>query len=180
MKKYIKDMTPDELKKVILENENLQNEVCELLMDSERFWIDEIINTLGLVNWSIDPYDYSYVNFDDAQPITENILKAIDEYGILDDDVDKKRLAKLETAESNFGCMEYDNKNYDNLEKFIAKEVEYFEEEIAKVFVGIYEHCNNKDAIYDYFMECVNENYDEHYIKDNDFSVAYVQTEKKI
>lgn len=48
MKTFIKDMTSEQLQKVITDNENLQNEVLEILQENEIFFIQDVLNDLNL------------------------------------------------------------------------------------------------------------------------------------
>ena len=172
-------MTRDEIKKLIAENEDVQNLMIEQILEGNAFYVGEILDNLGLLDWSIDPYSYSYVKAD-KNLFINGLNNTLKDYGFLYNE--KERLVKLTSAYENLIVMEYDNKNYDGLEDFIDKEISEFEDmvanELQEVLVGGTEE--ESDLSY-YFIERVFDGeFDNWYIKDNDFTTAYEMVEKTI
>ena len=178
MKKFIKEMTKDELKKLIAENEGVQNLMTEQILEGNAFYVGEILDNLGLLDWSIDPYGYSYVKAD-KNLFIGGLNKVLGDYGLLYDE--RERLEKLTTAYEKLATMDYDNKNYDRLEDFVDKEISEFEDMVASELQQISGSGTEKDDLSNEFIEPVYDGeFDNWYIKDNDFTTAYVMVEKII
>ena len=178
MKKFIKEMTKDELKKLIAENEGVQNLMTEQILEGNAFYVGEILDNLGLLDWSIDPYGYSYVKAD-KNLFIGGLNTALGDYGLLYDE--RERLEKLTTAYEKLATMDYDNKNYDRLEDFVDKEISEFEDMVASELQQILGSGIEKDDLSNEFIEPVFDGqFDNWYIKDNDFTTAYEMVEKTI
>lgn len=178
MKKFIKEMTKEELKKLIAENEGIQNLVIEQILEGNAFYVGEILDNLGLLDWSIDPYSYSYVKAD-KNIFIGGLSTALKDYGLLYKE--RERLEKLTTAYEKLSTMEYDNKNYDSLEDFIDKEITEFEDMVAKELQDISgSETDTENLSYEFIERASDGQFDNWYIKDNDFTTAYVMVEKII
>ena len=178
MKKFIKEMTKDELKKLIAENEGVQNLMIEQILEGNVSYVGEILDNLGLLDWSIDPYGYSYVKAD-KNLFIGGLNTALKDYGLLYDE--RERLEKLTTAYEKLVVMNYDNKNYDSLEDFIDKEITEFENIVSRELQNISGNGTDTENLpYEFIDRGFDEQFDNWYIKDNDFTTAYVMVEKII
>lgn len=178
MKKFIKEMTKDELKKLIAENEGVQNLMTEQILEGNAFYVGEILDNLGLLDWSIDPYGYSYVKAD-KNLFIGGLNTVLGDYGLLYDE--RERLEKLTTAYEKLATMDYDNKNYDRLEDFVDKEISEFEDMVARELQGISSNgADTENLPYEFIERVYDGQFDNWYIKDNDFTTAYEMVETKI
>lgn len=175
MKKFIKEMTKDELKKLIAENEGVQNLMIEQILESNAFYVGEILDNLGLLDWSIAPYDYSYVKAD-KNLFIGGLNTVLKDYGLLYEE--RERLEKLTTAYEKLATMEYDNKNYDRLEYFVDKEISEFEDMVAGELQNISGNGTDTENLpYEFIERAFDGQFDNWYIKDNDFTTAYGMVE---
>ena len=181
MKKFIKEMTEDELKEFIAKNNDVQNLLTEQIIEDNSFYIGETLDNLGLLDWNIVPYNYSYVKAD-KNLFINGLNNTLKDYGFLYSE--KKRLEKLTNAHEKLEVMEYDDKNivaYDKLEDFIDKEISAFEYMVASELQEALVSGTDEKNLQDYFMERVFDGqFDNWYIKDNDFLTAYETVERAI
>lgn len=176
MKTLIKNMTKEQLQKVITKNENLQNEVLDILQENESFYIQDVLNDLNLSNYSIDLYDYSFISYFNLDDFIEGIFKVEKDYNIFGMDKDNyiKRLDKL--------LSDYDEASEEDEEIAIFDRLEELAEEIKGYITSALVSCldfSESDIIYN-FVEFLHENFENYYIKNNDYTKLYIMTEKTI
>lgn len=172
----IKDMTNEQLKKVITDNENLQNEALNILQENESNYIQEILDTLNLSNYNIDLYDYSFISYSNLYDFVNGVLKAEKDYNIFGVDTQNyvKRLNELLTADENASEQDEEIAIYDRLEE-LADEIK---ENIVEFLKSCYDF--SESDIINNFLEFNYQNFENYYIKDNDFSKIYIMVENSI
>lgn len=176
MKTLIKNMSKEQLQKVITDNENLQSEVLEILQENESFYIQDILNDLNLSNYNIDLYGYSFISYFDLYDFVKGVLKVEKDYNILGMDKDNyiKRLNKL--------LSDYDEATEEDEEIAIFDRLDELADEIKEVIISFLVGCydfSNEDIINN-FVEFHHENFENYYIKNNDYTKIYIMTEKAI
>lgn len=176
MKTFIKNMTREQLKKVITDNENLQNEILEMMQENENFYIQEILDTLNLSNYNIDLYGYSFIKERDIFSFSESVIKAEKDYNIFGVDTQNyvKRLKELLEAYDKEVEADETNAIYDRLEELTDE----IKENIVEFLKGCYDF-QVSDIVND-FLEFNRENFENYYIKNNDFSKIYIMVENSI
>lgn len=176
MQTLIKNMAKEQLEKVITDNENLQSEVLEILQENESFFIQEILNNLNLSNYNIDLYGYSFISYFDLYDFGKGVLKVEKDYNIFGMDKDNyiKRLNEL--------LSDYDEVTEEDEEIAIYDRLDELADEIKEVIVSFLVGCydfSNEDIINN-FVEFHHENFENYYIKNNDYTKIYIMTEKAI
>lgn len=65
-KRYLNELTREELEMVLEKNKGLQNMIRELTRNSEEFFIEEQLSYLkdSIGDYAIDPYQYSYISIE--------------------------------------------------------------------------------------------------------------------
>ena len=72
MKKYIEEMTREELKDIFDNNNDLRHGVYRDAMESANFWISEYLHGIGrAANYSISDYGLNYMNVIDIPAFLE-------------------------------------------------------------------------------------------------------------
>ncbi|ARM67616.1 hypothetical protein LW81_046 [Lactococcus phage LW81] len=176
MKTFIKNMTREQLKKVITDNENLQNEVLELLQESTSFYVSDVLDALNLSDYSIDLYSYSYIKYENLYSFLDSVEYVQEYFGILDAESENtvKRLKELLTV--------YDNTDDESKEIETHKQIEALEGElkeyITNSLIGCYDFSG--DDIIREFIDMYHENFENYYIRNNDYTKIYIMTEKTI
>lgn len=176
MQTLIKNMTKEQLQKVITDNENLQNEVLELMQESESFFIQDVLNDLNLSNYNIDLYSYSFISYFNLDDFIKGIFKVEKNYNIFGMDKDNyiKRLNEL--------LSDYDEVTEEDEEIAILDRLEELTDEIKEVIVSFLVGCLDfsSEDIINSFIELYHEIYENYYIKNNDYTKIYIMTEKNI
>lgn len=176
MKTLIKNMASEQLQKVITDNENLQSEVLEILQENESFYIQDVLNDLNLSNYNIDLYGYSFISYFDLYDFVKGVLKVEKNYNIFGMDKDNyiKRLNEL--------LSDYDEATEEDEEIAILDRLDELADEIKEVIVSFLVGCydfSNEDIINN-FVEFHHENFENYYIKNDDYTKIYIMTEKVI
>ena len=176
MKTFIKDMTCEQLKKVITDNENLQNEVLELIQDGVSFYISDVLNALNLSDYSIDLYGYSYIRYENLYSFLDSVEYVQEYYGLLDTESENtvKRLRELLTV--------YENTDDESKEIETQKQIEALEGELKEYITNSLVSCYDfsGDDVIREFIDMYHETYENYYIKNDDYTKIYIMTEKTI
>lgn len=73
-KRYLDELSEDELKKVLEVNNELYDELVDYYIEGEEFWVEEMLDILTMdvvvLGYSISPYGNSYIDFDEEKALT--------------------------------------------------------------------------------------------------------------
>lgn len=176
MKTLIKNMTREQLKKVITDNENLQNEILEMMQESESFYVQDVLNALNLLDYSIDLYSYSFIRYSNLYDFLKGVLKIDDDYDFFynDDQNMIKRLKELLIINKNVRDEDEQDAIYNKLNILGCDIQDYIVYKLKKS----YEFSN--DDIINSFINMYHETYENYYIKNDDYSKIYTMIEKTI
>ena len=157
MKKEIRNLTNEELKKVFNANEKLQQEVMEDMEGSEMLWISEYLNCFkdSLSNWSIGFYNRNFITIKDGAEyeFLQNTLEAQKNFCFLEDKFTNiiASLMKKYDKLDELWYVEGKQKEYDNLQIEIDEEFENIQNEVLDQFNRM-TNLNIEDA-QNYFIE---------------------------
>lgn len=176
--KYINQLTDDEKRALIEKNSALQVMVYDDMNENESIFISEQLNYIapGLRDYSIGPYNRNYITVGNSVKFLDGLETLQKNYCTLPDDINNEIKRVLEARE-RFYSMNYNNKNYDDLDAWIDKKAQYFADCIAEYFTSCLDP--TRDDMINYFIEFyaderMNESY---YIKDG---ILYQTTTKII
>lgn len=140
----------DILINLIKNNDELKNEVEDYLIESEMFYIREILDELkGISNYSIGFYNYNFIEI--CRDLRDNInfidscIEISNNYGVFNIDEDKW-IKELYEKANNLYCMDYEDENYDNLENEVEKQINELRDLLVSKF-------NDMTNIYNYDIE---------------------------
>ena len=140
----------DILINLIKNNDELKNEVEDYLIESEMFYIREILDELkGISNYSIGFYNYNFIEI--CRDLRDNInfidscIEISNNYGVFNIDEDKW-IKELYEKTNNLYCMDYEDENYDNLENEVEKQINELRDLLVSKF-------NDMTNIYNYDIE---------------------------
>jgi len=87
MKKYITELSREELEKVFEENDDLQTDVEDDMYDTNFDYVTDMLEPMkkGLDNWSIGANNYNYLKVGDRDVFIAGVQKSQADYGTLDD-----------------------------------------------------------------------------------------------
>ena len=167
----------DILINLIKNNDELKNEVEDYLIETEMFYIREILDELkGISNYNIGFYNYNFIEIyrDLRNEINfiDSCIEISNNYGVFNIDEDKwiKELYKKAT---DLYYMDYENQNYNNLEN----EVELKIDELRDLLVSKFNDMTNIDNydiegyLIDIYVDKLIDNNIVYYYDDNSYEL---------
>lgn len=184
MKKYVKDMTKEELKEIFKNVESIRNQMWDWKFEENMDWQQENANILFGKEWHnyINYHDYYssfFLRIKDATQFFENITESNADYLNVEDS--KKYLELYKQARKYYNLMEKvcnfgTDKYYENEEKLLETC-----EKILAILENELHLLENieQEELEDYFVFQVEENgcFSECYIEDNDYTRLYEHIE---
>lgn len=184
MKKYVKDMTKEELKEIFKNVESIRTTMWDWKFEENMHWQEEYTDIFFGKEWHkyINYHDYYssfFLRIKDATKFFENIKESNYQYLSIENAEEYKKLYKqarkyynLMEKVCNFGSDKY----YDNEEKLLEtceKILAILENELH-----LLENIEESE-LEDYFVMQVEENdcFSECYIEDNDYTKLYEHIE---
>ncbi len=156
MKKYIEELTNEELISVYDVNAKLREDVFELMAESESFFVSDMLSAFerGAIDYSLDVSGYNnYLIVKNITKFLDGVRSAHKDYYFLSaDGVDAlKRAEELNERLNDMG-YELSATNYRRLEKRVDELVEVLHDEIYKEIRNIYDSCYEDEIIEDYYL----------------------------
>lgn len=140
----------DILINLIKNNDELKNEVEDYLIETEMFYIREILDELkGISNYGIGFYNYNFIEIyrDLRNEINfiDSCIEISNNYGVFNID-ENKWIKELYEKVNNLYYMDYENENYNNLENEVELEVDELRDLLVSKF-------NDMTNIHNYDIE---------------------------
>ena len=150
--KYIHELTENEKRELIENNETLQNMVYDDMIENEMYFISEQLNyiTPGLRDYSIGSYNYNYLTVGNSVKFLDGLEELQKNYCTLPDAM-QHEIDRVLEARERFYLMSYNNKNYDDLDAWIDKKAQYFADCITDYFSACLDP--TRDDMINYFIE---------------------------
>ena len=154
-RKYLNELTNDELLKVFENNEKLRYEVAEDFQDSQIHYVEEILHCFKkhLRNWSIGfgSLNFIHVKEDEHNSFLEGLKQANTDYGFTGDETDEK-IEKALKLIYEIDQVPYENETeYSRLETLYDELFEDIVDDVTKVLNDLTEY-PNKETLKDYFI----------------------------
>lgn len=115
MKVYLENLSKSELKTIIACNNDLRNMLEEKYIEDTMYYVEDILEVVGGKKWDIGFYQYNYWYSTRTRKSMEAIIEATEAYGLCSEEEIKKVEYCIELM-NRLDDMDYDNKQYDNLE----------------------------------------------------------------
>lgn len=153
-KKYLKNLTNDELKKVFHANQKLRDDVYDDMIETEMHYIGEQLDYLsdGLSDWSIGTYNRNYIKISDPSDFISALDAVEKDIPILTDKETPKLKYALELSDKYRFSEMYSDEYYE-----LEEELEEVARELADIVVGrfteILDSCSKEEHQIDYFLE---------------------------
>lgn len=175
MKKYFNELSSARQTELLLESEKLFGEVVEDMVETECYYIQDQIGFFdNTIDYEYGYYTKGYVHMRDKslsniRKFVSGLIDSINCFGTLDDIM--LQVAKDLYDKTDVLCaMEYDNKQYENLEAHINSEVEVLLEALGKHLTETFEYIEESENVVNYFHEFYKE-------ERMDMSDYYLETE---
>jgi hypothetical protein len=187
-KKYIEELTKEELKLVFKANYKLQTEVYEDMVDSELHWVGEQLDYIraSLLDWSIGANNYNYIKVKDNSGFIDGLIE-MDKGIPLFNDTDAKQIYEVEKLRYELFNKDCEDEDYDDVEEQYEAQVKELAEAVTRQFGRRLDDCSNSEYQLDYFIEFYADarlEKDLFYVDDEDDSyelfedVAYIKSYK--
>lgn len=183
-KRYVEELSKEELVKVFKANARLQEAVYEDMVDSEMFWISEQLNYIkdSLHNWSIGVYNRNYISVKDIDGFIDGLIEMDKEVPLFEDTKQIFEVERMKNELYNKNCYDED---YEEAEKELKDAIEDLAQEVVKQFEKRLAGCLDRNNQLEYFLDFY---YDARmesgsmYIKDNSYElyedVSYTKSYK--
>ena len=133
--KYINQLTDNEKRELIENNNALANMVYDDMLENEMHFISEQLDHIrdGLRDYSIGAYNYNYLTVGNSVKFLDGLEKLQECYCTLPDKLTTE-IKRVLDARERFYTMDYNNKNYDLLDAWIDKKAQQFADCITNYF----------------------------------------------
>ena len=172
MKKFLAELSQDELREVYERNSKLQDLTLDLMIEDELYWIGEYLNCFkgDFINYSIGCYQRNFIILRENKRFIDDFKEFIDYYG---------GSVKLENRYNEIieelNHMDEEQEDYDI-------KIEYMAEDLKDYFIEYLDSALNdisEDDKISYFIEIIvdNSSLENIYIIDESY-IAYEETTK--
>ena len=171
-KRYLESLSKSELETIIAYNNDLRNMLEEKYIEDTMYYVEDILEVVG-GDYSIGFYQYNYWHSARTRKSMEAIIEATESYGLCSE----KEVEKVEYCielMNRLDDMDYDNKQYDNLETKVENLLDEIDDMITINFNGLTDdsYIDNDLLLEELYctLDCEDETY---YILDNDLDTVY-------
>ena len=146
--KEVQELTNQE-REVLLESEVLRDEIMEYVRETESYHVEDMLAYIQpyLLDYSIDPYSYSYMKVNDIPGFIEGVNDMNNDYNVLHDmDILDTLELTIEASDIYTGVTIGTDLYYtiqDLLESYVNDIVEY----LIKEFVGILDYYDSFEKV---------------------------------
>ena len=184
-KRYVEELSKEELVKVFKANARLQKAVYADMVDSELFWIGEQLDYIkdSLQDWSIGVYNHNYISVKDIDGFIDGLIEMNKEVPLFED---TKQIFEVDRMINEFYIKDCYDEDYEEAEKELEKAIKDLTEKVVRHFEERLDWCLDRDNQLEYFLDFY---YDARmesgamYIKDDSYElyedVSYTKSYKK-
>ena len=172
-KRYLENLSESELKEIVTYNNGLRNMLEEKYIEDTMYYVEDILDVIGGKDYSIGFYQYNYWRSARTRKSMEAIIEATEAYGLCSEEEVEKVEYCIELM-NRLDDMDYDNKQYDNLETKVENLLDEIDDMITINFNGLTDdsYMDNDLLLEELYciLDCEDETY---YILDNDLDTVY-------
>lgn len=185
-KRYVEELSKEELVKVFEANARLQEAVYEDMVDSEMFWIGEQLDYIrdSLDSWSIGSYNHNYISVKDNDGFINGLIEMDKSIPLFSNEA-AEQIYEVERMRDEFYIKDCYDEDYEDAEEKLNEAVKDLAEEVVRQFERRLNDCADNDNMLEYFLDFY---YDARiepgtmYIKDNSYElyeeVFYIKSYK--
>lgn len=173
MKKYLENLSENDLRTIISCNNDLRTIVENSYVENYMDYINDILNTLNGKLYSVGFYQDNYWKGHRTVEQLENIKKATDNFFLCSREELKKVGETMQLLEV-LNNIEYCNKQYNNLKMKIDSLFNEIDSIVLNELNGLTDSKYiDDDLLYDTLIDMLDTEEKTYYIKDNDLSIIY-------
>ena len=171
-KRYLESLSNEELRTIVINNNDLRNMLEEKYIEDTMYYVEDILEVVG-GDYSIGFYQYNYWHSARTRKSMEAIIEATDSFGLCSEEEIEKVKYCIELM-NRLDDMDYDNKQYDNLETKVENLLDEIDDMITINFNRLTDdsYIDNDLLLEELYctLDCEDETY---YILDDDLDVVY-------
>ena len=161
-KRYLESLSESELKTIVTYNNDLRNMLEEKYIEDTMYYVGDILDVIGGRDYSIGFYQKNYWYSTRTRKSMEAIIEATEAYGLCSEEEIEKVEYCIELM-NRLDDMDYDNKQYDNLETKIENLLDEIDDMITINFNGLtdYSYIDNDLLLEELYctLDCEDETY---------------------
>ena len=161
-KRYLENLSESELKEIVTYNNDLRNMLEEKYIEDTMYYVGDILEVIGGRDYSIGFYQYNYWYSTRTRKSMEAIIEATESYGLCSEEEVEKVKYCIELM-NRLDDMDYDNKQYDNLETKIESLLDDIDDIITINFNNLTDDsCIDNDLLLEELycmLDCEDETY---------------------
>lgn len=153
-KKYIKDMSKEELVKVFHANSKLKDDIYEDMVESEMLFVSEQLDYLrdSLSDWSIGTYNRNYMTIGDSDKFIEGMIKLDNSIPLLIED-DLPKLKEAVELRDKYRNTDVDSEEFEDLEEEVDEVAEELADLAVMRFTRRLDGLSKEEYQIDYFLD---------------------------
>ena len=179
-KRYLENLSESELKTIIAYNNDLRNMLEEKYIEDTMYYVGDILDIVGGKDYNIGFYQYNYWYSTRTIEAMESIIEATEAYGLCSEEEIEKVEYCIELM-NRLDDMDYDNKQYDNLETKVENLLNEIDDIITINFNKLTDdsYIDNDLLLEELYcmLACEDETY---YVLDDDLNVVYKDDVKEL
>ena len=151
-KRYVEELSKEELVKVFKANARLQKAVYADMVDSELFWIGEQLDYIkdSLQDWSIGVYNHNYISVKHIDGFIDGLIEMNKEVPLFED---TKQIFEVDRMINEFYIKDCYDEDYEEAEKELEKAIKDLTEKVVRHFEERLDWCLDRDNQLEYFLD---------------------------
>lgn len=139
-------------RELLLKDDTLQDDIMRYVYDTESIYIDDMLNYIApyLYDYSIAPYDYSYMKVSDEAGFIYGVNKLHNDYGVLRDVIIRKQLKLAIKVADDYSSADVGSDDYYDALDYMSLHISDISSYLINEFVSILEHYDSFEKV---FME---------------------------
>ena len=172
-KRYLESLSNEELRTIVTYNNDLRNMLEEKYIEDTMYYVEDILEVVGGKDYSIGFYQYNYWYSTRTRKSMEAIIEATDSFGLCSEEEIEKVKYCIELM-NRLDDMDYDNKQYENLETKIENLLNEIDDVVTINFNNLTDDsCIDNDLLLEELycvLACEDKTY---YVLDDDLDIVY-------
>lgn len=174
MKKvYLENLSDEQLMEIVKFNNEIRNMLSDYYIEGVMDYIGDILNTLGGRDYDIGFYNRNYWKSRRTIEAMEGILDATSDFGLCSEE-EAEKVEYCIKLMNRLDYMDYDNKQYDNLETKIENLLDEIDDIVTKNFDGLTnDNYIDNDLLLEELYNLIEREEETYYILGDDLDTVY-------
>ena len=172
-KAYLENLSDEQLMEIVKFNNDIRSMLEEEYIEGEMDYVGDILNILDGKNYDIGFYNRNYWCSKRNKEAMKKIISATDSFGLCSEKEIKKVEYCIELMDRLY-YMDYDNKQYDNLENKIEDLLNEIDDIVLNNLNRLTDdNCIDDDLLYECLVNLIDYEDETYFIIDDDLDTVY-------